>query len=133
MATMLGSLRRLTSDAAALLLTRAEFASVELAQARAQLARWAGLALGAAVFALLGFGLASAWLTLALWPWLGAVTLLLLALGFGLASVLLATRLRREVESAPPLLEQTLQELARDRAALMGERAPGDDGPPSAP
>lgn len=133
MQTVVASLRRLISNAAALLLTRAEFASVELAQARAQLARWMGLALGAAVLALLGLGLASAWLALVLWPWLGALTLLLLGLGFALGSFLLVLNLRREIEAAPPLLAQTLQELERDRTALTGERTLADNEPLAAP
>lgn len=119
MSSTLQSLRRLLSGATALLHIRTEQAALELAQSRAQLARWAGLGAAVAVLALLALGTASAWLAVLLWDRWGAATLLVLALVYGAAGVLLLVRLRREIDAAPPLLAQTLEELGRDRAALF--------------
>jgi uncharacterized membrane protein YqjE len=130
MASMPQSLGRLLGGAASLLQIRAEQASLELAQARTQLARWAALGVTIAVLALLALGTASAWLAVLLWDRWGAATLLLLALAYGAATLWLLLRLRREIESAPPLLAQTLQELARDREALLAARR---DEPPPGP
>jgi uncharacterized membrane protein YqjE len=127
---MSNALIRFAAGATALLQIRAEQASLELAQARAQLARWAGWGLAVAVLALLALGTASAWLAVLLWDRWGAATLLLLALVYGAAALWMLLRLRREIDSAPPLLAQTLQELARDREALLATRR---EEPPPGP
>lgn len=121
-------MRRLSAASLALLLSRAEFASVELAQARAQLLRWFMLALVGALLALLAVVAASAWLVVALWDRAGGVTLAALVVAFGAAAWWVLVRLQREVRDAPPLLAQTLQELAKDRDALA-RSGTADDQP----
>lgn len=128
----LQSLRQLTAALAALLLTRAEFASVELAQARAQAVRWLGLALAASALAMLALAAATAAAVALLWPYAGWASLLLFAIGYAGAAAALFVRVRREVRDAPPLLAQTLQELARDRESLVGDPAVAAD-PPARP
>ncbi len=113
-----GPLRRLTRAGAALLVARAEFASVELALARAQLIRWLLLALLALLLGLLGLASLTALITLLLWPRLGWVALLLPALLYLAGAGWVLLRLTRDVKQAPPLLHETLQELKRDREAL---------------
>jgi uncharacterized membrane protein YqjE len=128
----LDGLRRLAVASAALLLTRAEFASLELAQARVQFMRWLGMALGASMLAALGAIALSAALAIALWPQWGWVTLVLLGLVYLLGSLWLMRQLLREVREAPPVLSQTLEELARDREALLpgGRGVERPSGPP---
>lgn len=121
-------MRRLSAASLALLLSRAEFASVELAQARAQLLRWFMLALAGALLALLAAVAASAWLVVLLWERAGWITLAVLAAAFAAAAGWVLLRLQREVRDAPPLLAQTLQELAKDRDALARAGA-GEDEP----
>lgn len=128
MPSPLDAVRRLSAASLALLLSRAEFASVELAQARAQLMRWFMLALAGALLALLAVVAASAWLVVALWERAGWVTLAMLAAAFAAAGWGVLQRLQREIRAAPPLLEQTLQELAKDRDALA--RSGASDGEP---
>jgi uncharacterized membrane protein YqjE len=132
-ASSIDALRRLSAASVNLLLSRAEFASVELAQARAQLMRWLLLALGALLFALLGLVAATALFVVLLWPVLGWVALLLPALAYLLGAVLVFQRLQREIADAPPLLADTLQELTKDRDAFRGQVAgtaaqSGDEG-----
>jgi uncharacterized membrane protein YqjE len=124
-ASPLESLRRLSAASAGLLLTRAEFATVELAQARAQLMRWLGLALAACALAMLALAAGTGAVVVVLWPQWGWLTLLAFALAYGGLAAWLVLRIRREVRQAPPLLSQTLHELARDRDSLLGEAGPG--------
>lgn len=118
-------MRRLTAATASLLLLRAEFASVELAQARAQLLRWFLLALAALLLALLGLFSGTALFVVALWPHMGAAVLIVPAVLYFLTAALLLRRLQREVADAPPLLAETLQEIARDRDALRAAAGRG--------
>lgn len=127
MPSPLDAVRRLSAASLALLLSRAEFASVELAQARAQLVRWFVLALAGALLALLAVVAASAWLVVALWERAGWITLIVLAASFAAAAWWVLARLQREVADAPPLLAQTLQELAKDRDALAGSGAADEE------
>lgn len=122
MPSPLDAVRRLSTASLTLLLSRAEFASIELAQARTQLMRWLGLALACASLALLALAAASGWLVAALWERVGWVTLLALAVGYGIGAFAVLRRLQREIGAAPPLLAQTLAELAKDRDALMQRR-----------
>jgi uncharacterized membrane protein YqjE len=122
-ASPVDALRRLSAASVNLLLSRAEFASVELAQARAQLMRWLLLALGALLLALLGLLAATALFVALLWPVLGWIALLLPAIAYLLGAVFVFQRLQREIEDAPPLLSDTLQELAKDRDAFRGQAA----------
>ncbi len=121
MASSFDAVRRLTAASVNLLLSRAEFASVELAQARAQLMHWLLLALGTLLLALLGLLAATALVAIVLWPVLGWVALLLPALAYLFGAVLVFRHLQREIASAPPLLSETLQELAKDRDAFRGQ------------
>lgn len=127
MPSPLDAVRRLSAASLALLASRAEFASVELAQARAQLLRWFMLALAGALLALLAAVAASAWLVVALWERVGWITLAVLAAAFAAAAWWVLLRLQREVRAAPPLLAQTLQELAKDRDALARSGAADDE------
>ena len=129
MPSTVGSLRQLAGSAAALVQTRVEFATVELAQTRAQLARWALLGAIALLLALLALATATVWATLLLWERFGLATLFVLALVYGAVAFWLIKRVQRELREAPPLLADTLHELARDRAALFGE--PERDSPPA--
>lgn len=128
MTAPLDALRRLSASSLNLLFTRAQFASLELAQSRAQLMRWLGLALMVAVAALLTMMSASALLVILLWESAGPLTLAALAFAYAAIGVIVWRRLQRELRDAPPLLAQTLAELAQDRDALLG-RAAGEDSP----
>lgn len=127
-ASPLDAVRRLSAASLTLLLSRAEFASVELAQARAQLMRWLGLALAGALLALLAAVAASAWLVVALWERAGGITLGVLAAAYAVVAWRVLQRLQREIREAPPLLAQTLQELAKDRDALTRREPPDEAG-----
>jgi len=126
-ASPFATVRRLAAATVNLLLSRAEFASLELAQTRDRLVRWLVLALIASVFALLALIAGSAWLTVALWPQLGWITLAVLTALYAILAWWLFRRLSREVDSAPPVLAQTLQELNADRAVLLSI-VRGDEG-----
>lgn len=120
------ALQRLVGSAWSLALTRAEFASVELSLARAQLLRWVALTLLAALLALLAVLALSALLVIVLWERLGAGSVGVLALVYGVAALAVWGRLRREVADAPPLLAETFAELRQDREALWPP-SPGDE------
>lgn len=126
MLTSPGALRGLVRTGAALLVARAEFASVELALVRAQFVRWLLLALLALLLGLLGLLSATAVVSLVLWPLLGWGALLVPAVGYLAAATWVVVKLQREVDAAPPLLHETLQEIARDRDALLQAVAPRD-------
>lgn len=128
MASPLDAVRRLSAASVSLLLSRAEFASVELAQARAQLLRWFLFVVGILLLALLGLLFATGLFVIALWPVLGGVALLLPAVLYLSGAIILYRKLQREVADAPPLLSQTLQELSRDRDAFRGRDA-GEPAP----
>ncbi|MES2669631.1 MAG: phage holin family protein [Pseudomonadota bacterium] len=118
-ASPLDAVRRLSAATANLLLSRAEFASLELAQARAQLLRWFTLSLLVMVLLLLTLIIGSALLTVALWPQLGWVTLAILFVVYALGAALVLRKLMGEVAAAPPVLSQTLQELSNDRDVFV--------------
>lgn len=126
MLTSPGALPGLVRAGAALLVARAEFASVELALVRAQFVRWLLLATLALLLGLLGLLSATAVVSLVLWPLLGWGALLVPAVGYLAAATWVVVKLRREVDAAPPLLHETLQEIARDRDALLQAVAPRD-------
>jgi uncharacterized membrane protein YqjE len=127
MASPFASVRRLTSATVALLVARAEFASLELAQTRDQLLRWVVLALFGAVLALLALIAGSALLTVVLWPHWGWITLAVLFAIYALGALWLLRGLSKEIDAAPPVLAQTLRELSVDRDALRAAGR-GDDG-----
>ncbi len=123
MASPFDAVRRLSTATVNLLLLRAEFASLELAQARAQIMRWFALALAAMMLVLLALIAASALFIVLAWPRLDWVALLLLGLAYALGAVLVMRRLQREMVEAPPLLAETLAELKQDRDAFVGRDA----------
>jgi uncharacterized membrane protein YqjE len=125
----LEAVRRLSASSLNLLLTRAQFASVELAQSRAQLMRWLGLALGGAVLALLALIAGSAVLVILLWERAGPLTLLGLTVVYAAVAYAVVRRLQNEMHEAPPLLAETLAELAKDRDALVGRSASDGESP----
>lgn len=119
----LDALRRVSARSLTLLLSRAEFAALELAQARARVVRWVLLSLVCtAVFQLAALA-ASAALAAVLWDRYGPVTLAALALVYAGVGAAVLARLRREISQAPALLSETLAELAKDRDALFGDAA----------
>lgn len=130
MASPLDAVRRLSAATVNLLLSRAEFASLELAQTRAQLIRWVALALFAMVLVLLALIVGSALLALALWPHYGRITLAVLFALYALGAALVFRKLMAEMSAAPPVLSATLRELSNDRDALLARtgRQAGDGG-----
>jgi uncharacterized membrane protein YqjE len=129
MASPLDAVRRLSAATVNLLLSRAEFASLELAQTRAQLIRWVALALFAMVLVLLALIAGSALLTAALWPRYGWITLAVLLALYVLGAALVFRKLKTEMSAAPPVLSATLRELSNDRDALLADtRRRVDDG-----
>lgn len=99
---------------------RLELAGLELDEARERLLP----TLAAALAVVLLFGGATAaltaWVAVALWPAWGAWVLLGIAVVYALAGALALQWLRARLRRAPPLLADTLAELARDAAALRG-------------
>jgi uncharacterized membrane protein YqjE len=138
---LVDSLRRLGAASSKLLLSRAEFASLELAEARVQLLRWLALALLATSLLVLALIAASALFVVLLWPALGWVALLLVVLAYAIGALALGLRLRREIAEAPPPLSETLRQLAEDRDAFAnrgnelgkGRASPAASDPPREP
>lgn len=122
------SVRHLSAAAVNLLISRAEFASLELAQTRAQLMRWLVLALLGAVLALIALIAGSALLTVVLWPRLGWITLAVLVALYAIGAIWLFRSLATEIAAAPPVLSETLRELSNDRDAFLAGRGRGDAG-----
>lgn len=128
MASPVDAMRRLPAALVTLLLSRAEFATLELAEARTRFLRWIVLALLGAVLAMLALMVASALLTVALWPRFGWGTLAALAVVYAVLALWVFRTLAVEHASAPPLLSETLRELASDRDAVFAARARRDEG-----
>ncbi len=128
MASPFSAVRRLSTATVDLLVSRAEFASLELAQTRAQLIRWVVLALCAAVLALLALIAATALFAVVLWPRLGWIALAVPAGVYALLALWLFRKLSTEVASAPPVLSETLRELSADRAALRAAGRVPEEG-----
>ena len=123
----MGAMTRVARAASTLMLTRARFAAVELTQTSADALHWLLWALGATALVVLTLMLATAAIVLALWPWLGWVSLALLTLAYAAVTGYVVYRLWRALHARPPLLAQTMAELAKDREALFGHGA--DAGP----
>ncbi len=127
-------LQRAAESLLALVLARAEFASVELSLALQKALRWLLAALAACALGMLALIAISATLVVALWGRLGWYTVALLAILYSLGTAAIVWRLLRVAMDAPPLLAQTFEELAKDRAALAArEPVPttfdqGEDG-----
>lgn len=119
------AVRRLVGSAWSLVLTRAEFASVELSLARGQLLRWIALTLLAMLLALLALLALSALVVLVLWERLGVASVALLVVVYAAAAAIVWRRVQRELDEAPPLLAETFAELRQDRDALWAEPVAG--------
>lgn len=128
MASPLDAMRRLPAALVTLLLSRAEFASLELAEARTRFLRWILLALLGAILAMLALMVGSALLTVALWPRFGWGTLAALAVVYAVLALWVFRTLAVEHASTPPLLSETLRELASDRDAVFATRVRRDEG-----
>jgi uncharacterized membrane protein YqjE len=127
MASPMDAMRRLSTAAVDLLLSRAEFASLELARTRAQFIRWVALALFAMLLLLLALIAGSALLAVTLWPRYGWITLAILFAVYLLAAWWVFRILAGEVSTAPPVLSETLRELSDDRDALFAKRRREDE------
>jgi uncharacterized membrane protein YqjE len=121
-----GVLGRAAKAASSLLLTRAEFAAVELTQNATDALRWILWALAATALLALTLIAATATIVALLWPWLGWIALGLLTLTYAIATAYLLYRLHRALQSRRPLLAQTLAELSKDREALFGHDGGGE-------
>ncbi len=119
MSSPLDAVRRLSGATVNLLLSRAEFASLELSQTRAQLFRWLALAMFAMVLALLALIAGSTLLTVALWPRYGWVTLAALFAIYVFGAGWVYRTLTVEMSAAPPVLSETLRELSNDRDVFI--------------
>jgi uncharacterized membrane protein YqjE len=116
----LDALRRVSANSLALLHSRFELATLELAQARRQLVRWLLLALiGSLVVQLALLALAGAVMAF-LWESAGPFALLGLAVVYAGIGAAIVWRLQREIVRAPSLFSATLSELAKDREAVFG-------------
>jgi uncharacterized membrane protein YqjE len=124
------SLRQLGAVSSKLLLSRAEFASLELAEARVQVLRWLAMALLATSLLVLALIAASALFVVLLWPVLDWAALLLVVIAYALGALVLGLRLRREVAQAPPPLSETLRQLAQDRDAFARRGEGSRSAPP---
>jgi uncharacterized membrane protein YqjE len=116
----LDALRRVSAHSLALLLSRLELATLELAQARRQLVRWLLLALIGSLVAQLALLALSAAVMAFLWESAGPLALIGLAVVYAGISAAIVWRLRRELTQAPSLFSATLSELAKDRDAVFG-------------
>jgi uncharacterized membrane protein YqjE len=118
---VVGALRRAARAASSLLVARAEFAALELSQTGADALRWVLWALAATALLVLTLIIATVTIVLALWERLGWYPLGLMTLAYAIVTGYMFYRLRRELLARPPLLAQTLAELAKDREALFGQ------------
>jgi uncharacterized membrane protein YqjE len=115
-----GALRRAAKAGSSLLLSRAEFAAVELTQTGADALRWLIWALATTALLVLTLIVATVAIVLALWDRVGWWSLGILTLAYATATGYLMVRLRRELRNRRPLFAQTLAELSKDREALFG-------------
>lgn len=129
MASPLQSLRRVSTAALNLLLSRAEFASLELAEARVQLLRWFLRGLLAMLLVVFAVATATALFVALLWPHIGPWSLLGFAVLYAGIALGLLGGLKREIDAAPPPLAETLRQLAEDRRAIFGGAGEGGDTP----
>lgn len=118
MSGTLDALRRVGIGILGLLRTRAEFATLELAQARERLLGWCIRGLIAAHLAMLAVAAATALLSALLWPHLGPWSLLPFVLLFGGTAWWMLRRLVREIDQAPAPLAETLRQLGEDQRAM---------------
>ncbi len=115
----MGALRRAAKAASSLVLARVEFAALELTQTGAEALRWLLWALAATAIGTLALLTLTATIVLVLWERFGWYALAFLSLLYAGTTGYLIHRLWRALQTRPPLLQQTLSELAKDREALF--------------
>ena len=109
----------------ALLLARAEFASVELTLTAQAALRWLLVAMATCVIAMLALIAVSAVVVVALWDHFSWYPLAALALVYCGVTTLLVGGLLRSIARSRPLLSQTFAELAKDGAAIRHSAVSG--------
>lgn len=115
----MGALRRAAKAASSLVLARAEFAALELTQTGADALRWLLWALAATAIGTLALLTLTATIVLVLWDRFGWYAVVFLSLLYAGTTGYLIHRLWRALQTRPPLLQQTLSELVKDREALF--------------
>jgi uncharacterized membrane protein YqjE len=119
---ILASLARLGANFIALLHTRAELASVEIEEEALRYFSYLLLSL-CALFALVLASLLAVLLVVVLfWDGYRIHALACLIVLFGGGGILLALKVRSLIQRKPRLLEQTMQELARDIESLTPQQ-----------
>ena len=124
-ATLRSAVARFADSALALARTRAELASVELAEERVRWTRSAMLIAGAvAMFSFAVFGVA-AWIVVYFWDTHRLAAIAGVALAFAVVGALMLWRNASMWRNAPAPFSQTLAEFEKDRAWLRGESGKG--------
>ena len=119
-----GPAREAIGLAAAALVTRAELAALELAEARERTGRWLLAALAAAMLLLAALLVGSLWIVSLFWETHRSAAAAAVALAYAVAGGVLVVWLRNRLHAAPPLLQATLDELKQDCDALRGISRP---------
>jgi uncharacterized membrane protein YqjE len=119
-----GPVREAIGLAAAALVTRAELAALELAEARERAGRWLLTALVAAMLLLAALLVGSLCIVSLFWDTHRTAAAALVALGYAAAAAGLIVWLRARLSAAPALLQSTLAELKQDCDALRGASRP---------
>lgn len=130
---LLASLRGIATSLHAMLLTRVELASAELAQARDHLVASLALLVIAAVFLFLALVAASLWVAVIFWDTHRVEAVGGLALAYAFVGLLLGLAARRRLKAMPGVLDATLEELRLDAQALRGAMPRQPGGAPPAP
>ena len=115
---LLDAARRLGGSALSLANTRLALASLDLTEERDRLLRLAALAIAAATLLALALAAVTAWVVIETWDEHGPLALAGAAVVYAVAGAWCALRLRALAREAPPLLDTTMAELARDAQAL---------------
>lgn len=121
---LFAALRGIATSLHAMLLTRVELASAELAQARDHLVASLALMMVAAVFLFLALVAASLWVAVIFWDSHRVEAVGGLAVAYAFVGLLLGLAARRRIKAMPAMLEATLQELRQDAQALRGAAHP---------
>lgn len=117
-----GSLARLGAHFVALVHTRAELATVEIEEEALRYFSYLLLTLCALFFLVLSSVLLVLLLVVLFWDSYRITALASLIVLFGGGGILMAHQVRKQYRHKPHLLEQTLQELARDIESLAPQR-----------
>jgi len=115
---LLESLRKFAGSVIAMLQTRLELASVELAEERQRLMKVALLACFGLVFFAMALFMATAFIAVLFWDTYRLAAIGGLMLVYLVLSGVCLLAARRVLKVAPPLFEATLAEIDKDREAL---------------